>query len=101
MYMISISNSLYMTGNYNVWKVDQNWNILINYNPGGNPYYYGISYNPSNGLIYVVALHLKEIQVFNLDLTLNRRYSTSQHNQWSIGVSFGHSKEEFRFLIII
>ena len=28
--MISIDNSLYMTGYYNVWKVDQDLNILRN-----------------------------------------------------------------------
>ena len=27
--MISNGNSLYMTGNYNVWKVDQDLNIFI------------------------------------------------------------------------
>ena len=41
--MISISNSLYMTGDYNVWKVDQDLNILINCEPiGDNPGYTGI-----------------------------------------------------------
>jgi len=37
-YMINIGNSLYMTGNLNVWKVDKDLNILINYKPG-DPYY--------------------------------------------------------------
>ena len=71
-----------MTGNLNVWKLDQDLNILINYNPtGGTPLYRGISYNPSNGLIYVVAYYfLNEIQVFNLDLTLIRSFSTSPLN---------------------
>ena len=79
-YMISIGNSLYMTGYFNVWKVDQDLNILIEYNPtGGKPYYHGISYSPSNGLIYVAAVNLQEIQVFNLDLALIRRFSTSPH----------------------
>ena len=82
-YMISIGNSLYMTGWYNVWKVDQDLNILINYNPGGGPAYPGISYNPSNGLIYVVS-YLNEIQVFSLDLTLIRRFSTLPHYPISI-----------------
>ena len=86
-YMISISNSLYMTGNVNVWKLDQDLNILKNYNPGGTPYYAGISYNPSNGLIYVVAVNSKEILVFNLDLTLIRRVSTSPHTPWAITIS--------------
>ena len=55
-YFISIANSLYMTGQKNVWEVDQDLNILIDYNPSGStPGYRGISYNPSNGLLYVVA----------------------------------------------
>ena len=88
-YMISIGNSLYMTGYRNVWKVDQDLNILINYNPSGisNPYlswYRGISKNPSNRLIYVVAANLNEIQIFNFDLNLIRRLSTEPHQPWSI-----------------
>ena len=86
--MISIENSIYMTGDYNVWKVDKDLNILINYNPGGNtPNYVGISYNPSNGFIYVAAERLYEIQVFNMDLTLIRRISTLPHIPFSITVS--------------
>ena len=83
-YMTKIQNSLYMIGFLNVWKIDQDLNILINHNPGGTPIYYGISYNPSNSLIYVAAYGLKEIQVFNLDLTLIRRFSTSPHAPFSI-----------------
>ena len=51
-------------------KVDQDLNILISIDRigGGSPSYSGISYNPSNGLIYVAAWELSEIQVFNLDL---------------------------------
>ena len=49
--MISINNNLYITGFSNVWKVDQDLNIFINYYPGGtSPWYAGISSNPSNGL---------------------------------------------------
>ena len=86
-YMISIDNSLYMTGSDNVWKVDKDLKILVNYNPGGDPIYRGISYNPSNGFIYVVAYGLNEIQVFNLDLTLQRHLSTSPHSPYSITFS--------------
>ena len=85
--MISIDNSLYMTGYYNVWKVDQDLNILRNYNPGGYPLYRGISNNPSNSLIYVAAFWINEIQVFNSDLTLIRRFSTSPHYPHSIAFS--------------
>ena len=73
-----------MTGWGNIWKLDQNLNILINYNPG---IYRGISYHPSNGLIYVVAYWLYETQVFNLDLTFIRRFSTSPNRPWSIAES--------------
>ena len=86
-YMISIGKGLYMTVDKKVWKVDQDLNILINYNPGGDPGYRGISYNPSNGLIYVVAYFLDEIQLFNLNLTLIGRFSTSPHTPFSITVS--------------
>ena len=69
-----------MTGEYNVWKLDQDLNILINY-PGG---YRGMSYNPSNSLIYAAAyFYLNEIQVFNLDLTFIRHISTSPHKPFS------------------
>ena len=55
-YMITIGNSLYMTGRKNVWKVDQDLNILINYEAVGyDGDYNGISYNLSYGLIYVAA----------------------------------------------
>ena len=84
LFMISINNSIYMTGRDNVWKIDNDLNILINFSPGGNPNYGGISYNTSNGLIYVAAANLQEIQVFNLDLTLIRRFNTYPHWVWSI-----------------
>ena len=56
--MISTDYSLFMIGDYNFWKLDKDLNILIEYNPGDYPYYAGISYNPSNGFIYVVAKNL-------------------------------------------
>ena len=85
--MISIENSLYLTGFYN-WKVDQDLNILINRAPNDdNIFYLGISYNPSNSLIYVVAYGLNEIQVFNSDLTLICRFNTSPHTPHSIAIS--------------
>ena len=84
-FMISIDNNLFMTGTINVWKVDQDLNILRHYNPGGDdPRYRGISYNPSNGLIYIAVNRLSEIQVFSLDLTLIRSFSTSPHQPYSI-----------------
>ena len=37
--------------------------------------------------LYVLAWNLKEIQVFNLDLTLIRRISTSPHQPYSMTFS--------------
>ena len=51
-----------MTGWSNVWKLDKDLNILVNYVADGG--YTGISNNLSNGLIYVAAFNLNEIQVF-------------------------------------
>ena len=62
----------FMTGDVNILKLDQDLNILIEYY-AINTAHIGISYNPSNGLLYVEAYWLKEIQVFNLNLTLIRR----------------------------
>ena len=84
--MITIGNSLYMTGDYNVWKLDKDLNILIEYNPSGYPSYRAISYNPSNGFIYVAANTFSEIQVINLNLTLIRRVSTSPRQPWPITI---------------
>ena len=55
------------------------------YNPGGRfPDFRGISYNPSNGFVYVAANFQNEIRVFDLDLTLIRRVSTEPHEPDSI-----------------
>ena len=84
-YMISIGNSYYVTNQFNISKLDKDLNILRNYNSTGvDPRYRGISYNPSNWLVYVAAADLNEIQVFNLDLTLIRHFSTSPCNPYSI-----------------
>ena len=76
--MISVGNSIFMNGDYNVWKVDQVLNISINYVPTGRePGYCRISDNSSNGLIYVPSASLKEIQVFNLRLQKPQNYRTT------------------------
>ena len=86
-FMISIENSLYISGYYRVWKVDQDLNILRTYNPGGSPSIVirGISYNPSNGSIYVGNYYT--IKVLNLDLTSNRNINTSPHYPYSVTIS--------------
>jgi hypothetical protein len=84
-YMITIENSIYMTGNTNIWKLDKDLNILIQYTSTGiYPYYRGIYYNSLNGFIYVAPSNLTEIQVFDLNLTYNHSISISSYKPYSI-----------------
>ena len=42
-YLTTFGSNLYATGNANIWKLDQNLNILIQYNAtGSDPVYRGI-----------------------------------------------------------
>ena len=78
-YFTTIGKSLCVTGERCVWKLDQNLNILIQFNAssGSTPGYVGIYFNSSNDLIYVAPRSLNVIHVFNLNLTLNHTFSTS------------------------
>ena len=72
-YMITIGSSIYMTGGVNIWKLDKDLNILIQYNSyvtaPDNPGYRGMYFNSSNGIIYVAPNNLKEIHAFYLSIT--------------------------------
>ena len=88
-YLTTIGNNLYATGYKNIWKLDQNLNILIQYTATGfstspGPYYMGIYYNSTNNLIYVAPNSLNVIEVFNLNLNLNHTFSISPNQPWSI-----------------
>ena len=98
MFMISVENSLYMTGTKNVWKLDKDLNILIQYNGTSTVTYFGLYFNSTNSLLYVVEVHSREIHVLNLNLTLIHSFSTKAYqaksingynNQMYIGTSIG------------
>jgi DNA-binding beta-propeller fold protein YncE len=56
-YLTAIGSSLYATGDVNIWKLDQNLSILIQYNAiGTSPFYRGIYFNSINNFIYVAFL---------------------------------------------
>ena len=66
-YLTTIGSSLYATGEVNIWKLDQNLNILIQYNHTGTaPKYRGINFNCTDNLINVAPFALNVIHVFNL-----------------------------------
>jgi hypothetical protein len=66
-YMISIGSSIYMTGSSNIWKLDKELNILIQYNSTGStsPLYRGIYFNSSNG--FIIILHNPYIMGFIIE----------------------------------
>jgi hypothetical protein len=83
--MIPVGNYFYITGNSNIWKTDQQLNVLIRYNSTGtSPCYRGLYYNSTNNLIYVTPEALQVIHVFNLNLTLNDIISVAPYNPRSI-----------------
>jgi hypothetical protein len=97
-YMVVIRDTFYITGNTRVYKTDSNFNILTQYSATGTPSYRGIYHNSSNNLIYVVAVKLNLIQIFNSNLTFNDSISTqsfvpyaitSYNNQLYIGTGNG------------
>ena len=97
-YMIAVENSLYMTGDTNIWKLDEKLNTLIQYNATGNPSYRGLYFNSTNSWLYVTPYNLVVIHVFNLNLSLNHSFSTSScrpnsitgyNNQLYIGTNKG------------
>jgi DNA-binding beta-propeller fold protein YncE len=84
-YMITIDRSIYMTGDINIWKLDKDLNILLQFNStGSTPYYSGIYFNSSNGFIYVAPCSLAEIQVFDLNLTYSHNISLSPYIPYAI-----------------
>ena len=84
-FMITVETSLYMTGNLNLWKLDLNLNVLIQYNATVTvPGYRGLYFNPTNRFLYVAPHYLTVIHVFDLNLTLSHSFSTSPYYPYSI-----------------
>ncbi len=84
--MITIGSSIYMTGQSNIWKLDEDLNILIQYNStnGTSSKYRGISYNSKTGFIFVAPISLTEIQVFDLNLQYSHNISVSPYKPYFI-----------------
>ena len=89
-YMITVGNSLYMTGNSIIWKLDKDLNSLMQYEATGSlgytgpPYYRNIFYNSTNCWLYVAPYYLNVIQVFDLALTYNHNISILTYSPLSI-----------------
>jgi DNA-binding beta-propeller fold protein YncE len=89
----TIGNSLYATGDKNIWKLDQNLSILIHYSATGtNPNYRGIYINSTNNLIYTAPYSFNVIHVFNLNLSFSHNISTSTYKPFSIS---GYNNQMF------
>jgi hypothetical protein len=84
-YLTTIFSSLYAAGAQNIWKLDQNLNILTKHTEFGPfPGYKGICYNSANNLIYVAPCNLNVIHVLDLNLRFNHTFSISTYQPWSI-----------------
>ncbi len=79
---ITIDKELYITGNGNIQKRDQNLNLIKESNYTGVNYR-GIYYNKTNDLIYA-GTQSKRIDIFNRDLTLVGNISTPGYGPQSI-----------------
>ena len=56
-----------MTGQLNLWKLDENLNTLIQYDATGSaPYFVGLYFNPNNRFLYFAPYAFSVIYVFNL-----------------------------------
>jgi hypothetical protein len=82
-YILPAENYLYITGSDNIWKTDQQLNILIPFDYS-NADFSGLYYNSTNSLIYVASHNFGNIHVFSLDLAFTDIISTSIHYPWSI-----------------
>jgi hypothetical protein len=80
--IIAIGNFLYITGDSNIWKTDQELNILIN--QGCAYLCRGLYFNKTNNLIFVAPEYQQMIYVFNLNLTLIDRIYMSPHYPFSM-----------------
>jgi hypothetical protein len=83
-YMITVSSSLYITGNKNIWKTDKYLNILMTYSSTTVANYNGILFNYTENLIYVTPFTYTYLEVFDLNLNLKSIISVSPHNPRSL-----------------
>ena len=84
-YMITIGNSLFMTGEENIWKLDENLNVLNRHVATGTfPGYRELFYNSTNQLLYIAPHLLNVILVFDLNLVLNHSISTASYSPFSV-----------------
>jgi hypothetical protein len=81
---ITIDKELYIIGNGNIQKRDQNLNLIKQYNSPGVQYYRGIYYNKTNDLIYAGTEGKQGIDIINRDLTLVGNISTTGYSPFSI-----------------
>ncbi len=85
-YMITLGNSLFISGSNNIWKTDLNLKVLGQYNRTDNPYYQGIFYNSNDGFLYAAANKKSAVHIFNTSLTLVDSFATTSYYPWSISV---------------
>ncbi len=81
-YMLTMNSNLYITGDKNIWKTDNNLNILITYN-GSGAAYRDIIFNLTENLIYVAPMTCTYLEVFDLNLTLKYQINLTSYEPHS------------------
>jgi hypothetical protein len=81
---ITIDKEIYITGDGNIQKRDQNLNLIKQFNNTGVQYYRGIYYNETNDLIYAGTQSNNRIDIFNQNLTLVGNIGTNGLSPFSI-----------------
>ena len=81
-YMISVNNEhLFITSDEGIIKMNVDLDLIQTYNSLA---YIGICYNETNNTFMVVSNLLKQIDIFNLNLTIVDTISLSKYSPWSI-----------------
>ena len=82
-FMVSVNSTLYITGQYNIWNVNSDLDVLLQYNAISSCWFRQMYLNNSNNLLYVAALSLKKVYVFDLNHNFDHSISISPHQPQS------------------
>ena len=69
--MIVVNNSIYISGDMNVWKTDINLNVINQYNSTSAKWYRDIYVDSVKSLVYVVNTRFNKIEIFELKKQFN------------------------------
>jgi hypothetical protein len=81
--MILVDSYIYITGDSKIWKTDEQLNVLVTH-ANSTALYRGLCYESVKRMIYVALYNFEVIDVFNMDLSINKSISSTPYRPWSI-----------------